>query len=140
MRKQAFPEPTVGILIFNPKGELLLLQSHKWPGKYVVPGGHVELGERIEQTVIREAGEETGLVVHDVHFLCWQEFIHDPSFWKKRHFIFFDYACRTESSQVRLNDEAEDYLWIEPEKALNLQVDSYTRVSILEYLNISTTT
>jgi nucleoside triphosphatase len=100
----------------------------------------VELGERIEQTVIREAGEETGLVVHDVHFLCWQEFIHDPSFWKKRHFIFFDYACRTESSQVRLNDEAEDYLWIEPEKALNLQVDSYTRVSILEYLNISTTT
>jgi nucleoside triphosphatase len=140
MRKQAFPEPTVGILIFNPKGELLLLRSHKWPGKYVVPGGHVELGERIEQTVIREAGEETGLVVHDVHFLCWQEFIHDPSFWKKRHFIFFDYACRTESSQVRLNDEAEDYLWIEPEKALNLQVDSYTRVSILEYLNISTTT
>jgi nucleoside triphosphatase len=140
MRKQAFPELTVGILIFNPKGELLLLRSHKWPGKYVVPGGHVELGERIEQTVIREAGEETGLVVHDVHFLCWQEFIHDPSFWKKRHFIFFDYACRTESSQVRLNDEAEDYLWIEPEKALNLQVDSYTRVSILEYLNISTTT
>jgi nucleoside triphosphatase len=134
MHEQAFPEPTVGILIINPKGELLLLKSHKWPGRYVVPGGHVELGEEIEQTVIREAKEETGLDVRDLLFLCWQEFIYDSSFWKRRHFLFFDYACRTESSEVRLNDEAEETLWIDPAKALELPIDSYTRVSILEYL------
>ncbi len=63
MLAQAYPEPTVGILIFNPNGELLLMKSHKWPGRYVVPGGHVELGERVEQAVIREALEETGLAV-----------------------------------------------------------------------------
>jgi nucleoside triphosphatase len=136
MSEQTYPEPTVGILIFNPKGELLLLQSHKWPGRYVVPGGHVELGERIEQTVIREAKEETGLDVRELRFLCWQEFVYDPSFWKRRHFLFFDYACRAESTEVRLNDEAEDHLWIEPEKALELPIDSYTRVSVLEYLKI----
>jgi nucleoside triphosphatase len=136
MSEQTYPEPTVGILIFNPKGELLLLQSHKWPGQYVVPGGHVELGERIEQTVIREAKEETGLDVRELRFLCWQEFVFDPSFWKRRHFLFFDYACRAESTEVRLNDEAEDHLWIEPEKALELPIDSYTRVSVLEYLRI----
>jgi nucleoside triphosphatase len=134
MSEQTYPEPTVGILIVNPKGELLLLQSHKWPGRYVVPGGHVELGERIEQTVIREAKEETGLDVRDPRFLCWQEFVYDQSFWKRRHFLFFDYTCRTESTEVRLNDEAESYLWIKPEKALELPIDSYTRVSILEYL------
>jgi nucleoside triphosphatase len=136
MRPQVFPEPTVGILIFNPDGDLLLLKSHKWPGRYVVPGGHVELGERVEQTVIREAMEETGLEVHDLHFLCWQEFIHDPSFWKRRHFLFFDYACRVESTEVKLNDEAEDYLWVRPEKAFDLPIDSYTRTSLLEYLKI----
>jgi nucleoside triphosphatase len=134
MSKQAYPEPTVGILIFNPKEELLLLQSHKWPGRYVVPGGHVELGERIEQAVIREAKEETGLDVRELHFLCWQEFLHDPSFWKRRHFLFFDYACRAESTEVRLNDEAESHLWIELKKALELPLDSYTRTSVLEYL------
>jgi nucleoside triphosphatase len=134
MSEQAYPEPTVRILIFNPKGELLLLRSHKWPGRYVVPGGHVELGERIEQTVIREAKEETGLDVLDLRFLCWQEFIFDPSFWKLRHFLFFDYACRAESTEVELNDEAEDYLWIESEKALEPPIDSYTRVSVLDYL------
>jgi nucleoside triphosphatase len=134
MRAQSFPEPTVGILIFNPKGELLLLQSHKWPGMYVVPGGHVELGERVEQTVIREAVEETGLDVHDLHFLCWQEFIHDPSFWKRRHFLFFDYACRTKSTKVRLNNEAEEFIWVMPENAFDLPIDSYTRTSLVEYI------
>lgn len=136
MCEQAYPEPTVGILIFNPKEELLLLRSHKWPGWYVVPGGHVELGERIEQTVIREAKEETGLAVLDLRFLCWQEFVYDQSFWKQRHFLFFDYACRVESTEVHLNEEAEEYMWIDPEKALGLPIDSYTRVSVLEYLRI----
>jgi len=134
MSEQSFPEPTVGIFIFNPEGKLLLLQSHKWSGRYVVPGGHVELGERVEQAAAREALEETGLEVHDLRFLCWQEFIYDPSFWKRRHFLFFDYACMSESSDVHLNDEAETFTWIEPRRALDLPIDSYTRVSILKYL------
>ncbi|MGA2503918.1 MAG: NUDIX domain-containing protein [Anaerolineales bacterium] len=136
MSPQIYPEPTVGILIFNFKGEILLLQSHKWPGQYVVPGGHVELGERVEQAAIREALEETGLDIHDLRFLCWQEFVYDSAFWKKRHFLFFDYACRAESDAVRLNEEAEDYLWVKPDKALDFQIDSYTRNSLLEYLKI----
>ncbi len=134
MSAQTFPEPTVGILIFNINGELLLLRSHKWPGSYVVPGGHVELGEHLEETVIREAKEETGLDVFDPHFLCWQEFIFDPSFWKRRHFLFFDFICQTKSTDVHLNDEAEDYLWIQPGSALGLPLDSYTRNSVLEFL------
>ena len=134
MSEQIYPEPTTGAFIFNSEGKLLLLQSHKWPGKYVVPGGHVELGERIEQAAVREAWEETGLEVHDLRLLCWQEFIYDPSFWQRRHFLFFDYACTTDSTEVHLNDEAESYLWIEPEKALELPLDSYTRVAVLEYL------
>jgi len=136
MPAQIYPEPTVGILIFNPSGELLLMKSHKWPGRYVVPGGHVELGERVEQAVIREAIEETGLDVYELHFLCWQEFVHDPAFWKRRHFLFFDYACKSKSNEVRLNDEAEDFNWVNPEKALALPIDSYTRNALLEYLKI----
>lgn len=131
MTDQIFPEPTVGIFIFNPAGELLLLKSHKWPdGKHVVPGGHVELGESIEQAAIREAKEETGLDVHDLEFINFQEFIYDPAFWKQRHFIFFDFAARTESLEVTLNDEAEEHVWVWLDAALHLPLDSYTRASI----------
>ena len=134
MTKQQFPEPTVGVFIFNQHGKLLLLQSHKWPGAYVVPGGHVELGERLEEATIREAKEETGLDVYDLEFINFQQFIYDPAFWKKRHFIFFDFSARTDSTDVVLNDEAQEFVWIEPEKALGLELDSYTRTSIETYL------
>ena len=134
MTEQQFPEPTVGIFIFNQKGEILLLESHKWPGAYVVPGGHVELGERLEEAAVREAKEETGLDVYDLEFINFQQFIYDPAFWKQRHFIFFDFAAKTDSTDVVLNDEAQKYRWAEPEEALELKLDSYTRMSIEVYL------
>ena len=130
MTEQTFPEPTVGVFIFNQAGKLLLLRSHKWPGKYVVPGGHVELGERIEETAVREAKEETGLDIYDLEFINFQQFIYDPSFWKPRHFIFFDYACRTDSTEVKLNDEAEEHVWVRLEAAVSLPLDTYTRTSV----------
>jgi nucleoside triphosphatase len=130
MAEQLFPEPTIGVFIFNPAGELLLLQSHKWPGKYVVPGGHVELGERIEEAAVREAKEETGLDIYDLEFINFQQFIYDPSFWKPRHFIFFDYACKTDSTNVQLNDEAEEHIWTQLDTAVQLPLDTYTRTSI----------
>jgi len=130
MTEQTFPEPTVGVFIFNKDGELLLLKSHKWPGKYVVPGGHVEMGERIEDTAVREAKEETGLDIYDLEFINFQQFIYDPAFWKPRHFIFFDYACKTESVKVELNDEAEEHVWVTLDAAVHLPLDIYTRTSI----------
>ena len=130
MADQIFPEPTVGVFIFNQAGELLLLKSHKWPGTHVVPGGHVELGERLEEAVIRETKEETGLDVYEIEFINFQEFIYDTSFWKRKHFIFFDYACRTDSTEVQLNDEAEDHIWVPLDAAVNLPLDAYTRTSI----------
>lgn len=130
MAEQIFPEPTVGVFIFNSNGEMLLVKTHKWRGKYVVPGGHVELGERIEQAAVREAKEETGLDIYDLKFVNFQEFIYDDAFWKRRHFIFFDYACKTDSLTVELNDEAQEHVWVKPEAALHLPVDSYTRSSI----------
>lgn len=136
MADQIFPAPTVGVFIFNSNGELLLLQSHKWPGRSVVPGGHVELGETLEQTVLREAKEETGLDVYDLEFICFQECIYDPAFWKPRHFIFFDYAAKTDSLDVQLNDEAESYRWVKLDETLDLPPDSYTRYAIEKYLEM----
>ena len=134
MAKQKYPEPTVGALIINKDGKMFLMRTHKFRGRYVVPGGHIELGERMEEAVIREVKEETGLDVFDIRFLCFQEFVYDDAFWKRRHYIFFDFTCRTDSTEVTLNDEAEEYLWVEPEAALKLEIDGYTGVAIRKYL------
>lgn len=135
MTDQTFPEPTVGIFIFNPDGELLLTKTHKWRGKYGVPGGHIELGESALAAARREAKEETGLEILDLAFLCWQECVYDEQFWKPRHFIFIDFTAKTDHGEVVLNDEAEEFIWIDPQKALeDLNIDSYTAFSIRQFL------
>lgn len=134
MAKQQYPEPTVGALILNPEGRVFLVRSHKWRDMYVMPGGHIELGERMEDALRREIREETGLEIHDIEFLGFQEFIHDAAFWKRRHFIFFDYACRTDDTAVTLNDEAQEYVWVSAEEALALPIEPYTAHAIHAYL------
>jgi hypothetical protein len=48
---QVFPEPTVGALIVNKEGKILLTKSHKWFDKYTLPGGHIEVGETMKEAV-----------------------------------------------------------------------------------------
>lgn len=62
-KSKAVREYTAGGVIFRIKDsklEFLLLQDVK--GRWSIPKGHVESGETLEQTAIREIGEETGLV------------------------------------------------------------------------------
>lgn len=134
MTRQKYPEPTVGALILNPEKKILLVRSHKWRNKYVIPGGHIELGETNHEALTREVKEETGLDVYDIEYIGFQEFIYDQAFWKKRHFIFFDYACKTEGGEVKLNDESEEFIWVNPEEAHRLPVEPYTLHTIDEYL------
>lgn len=134
--KQQFPEPTVGALIINPKGEILLIKSHKWRNKYVIPGGHLELGEKLEEALKREVKEETGLDVYDLKPLHIQEFIFDKVFFKKRHFIFHNFAVKTNASEVKLNEEAQEYVWVIPGEALRLPLEPYTRQTIKNYIKL----
>jgi nucleoside triphosphatase len=132
---QVYPEPTVGALIVNKEGKILLAKSHKWFDKYTLPGGHIELGETIEEAIKREVKEEVGLDVEVVEFLTMQEAIYAAEFYKKRHFIFFDFLCRVEDQQVKLDhDEIQDYIWEYPGAAFNRNLDSFTWKTVAKYL------
>ena len=58
-----------GVLIFNQKGEVLL-QKRSDDGLWGNPGGAMELGETIYDTIIRETKEETG---HNCHLIDERE-------------------------------------------------------------------
>jgi nucleoside triphosphatase len=134
MPKQKFPEPTVGAMILNQDGKMFLMQSHKWRDGWVIPGGHIELGERMEEALVREVEEETGLKIDDIEFLLFQEFVYGEAFWKPMHFIFFDFLCKTKSTEVRLNSEGQAYRWVTVEEALEMPIDAYTRRMLGVYL------
>lgn len=133
--KQVFPEPTVGALIVNQEGKILLARSHKWFDKYTLPGGHIEVGESMVDAVRREVKEEVGLDVEVVEMLLVQEAIFAPEFYKKNHFIFIDFYCKSKEQQVKLDQkEIQDYAWVYPGAAYNLKLDSFTRKTIDRFL------
>lgn len=132
---QRYPEPTVGALIVGSDGDLLLVRSGKWKGWLTVPGGHIELGERMEDALRREVKEEVGLDVEVVKLLLVQEAIHSPEFWKRRHFIFFDFLCRATGGAVSVDGyEVQDYVWATPDEAVRLNLSSFTRRLVEKYL------
>ena len=48
--------------------------------------------------------------------------------------LFIDFTAKMDQGDVVLNDEAEEFIWIDPQKALEeLDIDSYTAVSIRTY-------
>lgn len=135
---QFYPEATVGALIVNQNGEVLLVHSKKWGEKYTVPGGHIELGERAEDAIVREVKEETGLDSEVDELLILQQAIYPKDYHKHEHYIFMDYICKARSSEVKLDGrELQSYVWVKPEDALKLDLEEYTRNFVLKYLEKS---
>ncbi len=132
---KAYPEPTVGAIIFNPNQEILLCKSEKWNNQYVIPGGHIERGERMEDALRREVREETGLEIYDIVLISLQESIYSASFHEEKHFIFIDFLCKTNSCEVILNDEADSYRWTKLHEILQLDLGGYTRQFFEQFLN-----
>ena len=121
-----YPEATVGAVILNSENKVLICKSNKWNQKYVIPGGHIEAGEKMEAALVREVKEETGLKIYDIQLLGITESIYSKSFQEQKHFIFVDFICRSNSDQVVLNEEAQSYQWIELSEIENYELEEFT--------------
>lgn len=107
-------------IIVNKRGEILLIKSHKWGDKYLIPGGHIEIKETIFETAEREGEEETGLKIKPLYCVNMGELIFSPDFHRKAHLIYFHIVCEALSEDVRLDDvEVNEFIWIEPKNVLS---------------------
>lgn len=107
------------------RGDLLLLQNRvkeDWKG-YALPGGHVEPGESIVDSVIREMQEETGLIIHKPRLCGIKQFPIDGG----RYLVFL---FETESFEGQIRSSAEgEMAWIWRE-----DLPAYQTVEDLEML------
>ena len=76
---------------------VLLVRRNREPllGQWSVPGGAVELGETLEQAIVREVAEETGLNVEPIAVLkAFDRIERDPENRVRFHYILIDFLCR----------------------------------------------
>lgn len=103
-----------GIIIFK-DGKILLGRRKKkiGRGEWQFAGGKVDLFEEIEDTVVREAKEETNLDVENLRFIGFTNDIYADI---KRHYITLFYVCDYKSGELKNNEpeKAEDWSWYDP--------------------------
>ena len=126
------PIVSVGAVILNREGKVLMLESKKHFGRLALPAGHVEYGEKLEDAVRREVKEETGLDVTDVSLFRVNESIQSPDYEDQlKHFVSINFLCRAVDGEVTVEQsEASGYKWMDPQEVLATDVDILTRGSL----------
>ena len=119
----ARPYLAVSAAIFR-DGRLLIVRRALPPahGLYTLPGGVVELGETLEQAVIREVREESGVTVEPVALAGYREVIaRDAAGRIERHFVILPFAARWIAGEIALNEELAEARWLPPSELSGLE-------------------
>lgn len=96
-------------------GAALLVRRGKEPlrGRWVVPGGTVELGETLEEAVAREVLEETGIVVRPREVMKVFDAIERDGPIVRFHYVVVDYRCDFVSGELRAGSDATAVEWVD---------------------------
>lgn len=122
------PIITVGGLIFDETGRVLMIRTPKWSNLWGIPGGKTEWGESSETALRRELKEETNLDVTDIRFVLAQDCIHSKEFYRDAHFVLLNYTCRcVGKTEVKLNHEAVEFRWVTLKEAMQMPINTPTR-------------
>ena len=114
-------EKSVGAVIFRKeKGNIYYLVLHYEVGHWDFVKGKIEDDEKMKQTIIREAEEETG--INDLEFINgFEERI--EYFFKRNNKTIFKIVifllAETKIEKVKLSDEHIDFKWLNYEQALD---------------------
>ena len=93
------PIAGVGAVVLDAERRVLLVRRGQAPllGEWSLPGGALELGERLEDGIRREVREETGLDVEPVEIVAVFDHIShadDEPARVRFHYVLVDYRCR----------------------------------------------
>ena len=103
---------------------VLIVRRARTPahGLYTLPGGGVELGETLEEAVIREVREETALDVAPVELVGFrQAIVRDTAGRIERHFVILPFAARLIGGEISLNEELAEAHWLLPSELAGLK-------------------
>ncbi|UCG39791.1 MAG: NUDIX domain-containing protein [bacterium] len=114
-------------VVRNKTGHVLLTKRAIPPymGKWVMPGGKIDLGEPITVALKREVLEEVGLDVHVEGLVDIFEIV--PSGEHREHYVILYYLASPKGGELAPNEEIAEVIWADDEKVRGLDISDGTR-------------
>jgi len=116
MAKEYPASPVVGVggVVVRDGRALIIRRAHEpRQGEWSIPGGTVDVGERLTDAVRRELSEETGLTVTVGPILEMFDRIHRDADGRVRyHFVIIDYLCAAPAGEPAAGTDALAVAWV----------------------------
>ena len=132
--------PLIGVgAVAVQNGKILLVKRAFDPGagKWSVPGGLVELGEKLSDACAREAEEETGLKVQVLELINVFDLVdRDESGRVKYHYVLVEFLVKPTGGELKPNQEVTELKWITREEMKSLDMTRTARRAIDELFGV----
>jgi 8-oxo-dGTP diphosphatase len=105
----------VGAIIID-SGRVLLVERGREPlkGYWSLPGGVLEVGEKLEEGVRRETLEETGLEIEPLSVVqIFERIMWDAVGAAEYHYVLVDYLCRVTGGDLKAGDDVSRAQWVD---------------------------
>jgi ADP-ribose pyrophosphatase YjhB (NUDIX family) len=114
--KREYPDrPLVGVgAVIVHGGRVVVAKRASEPlkGRWSIPGGMLELGEKLREGTAREALEETGLIIEAGDVLDVFDAIYvDPAGLTQYHYVLIDFLCRPVGGELRASSDVSETRW-----------------------------
>jgi ADP-ribose pyrophosphatase YjhB (NUDIX family) len=133
MRRDYPEQPIIGVGAVIVEGDRVLLvrrATEPLKGEWSVPGGVLELGEKLREGVCRETLEETGLVVEAGEVLdVFDSIFADGKGLTQYHFVLIDFLCKPISGEAFAGSDVSEAEWVSEQDLARFPMrDSITQV------------
>jgi 8-oxo-dGTP diphosphatase len=135
MSDRTYPDrPIIGVgaVIVDGQRALVVRRANEpLKGQWSVPGGMLELGETLQQGLIREVQEETALVVQPIEVLeVFDSIFRDADGRVRYHYVLIDYLCSVVSGEARAATDVSEVRWVREGELAALQMRDVTEAVV----------
>lgn len=135
--KRDYPDrPLVGVgAVVVKEGRILLIKRAFEPGagKWSIPGGLVELGEKLSEACEREAEEETGLSIEVLELINAFDMVDRDEEGKIRyHYVLIDFLAKPVGGEEKPNAEVTEMKWVTHREAKAMDLTRTARRALDE--------